>query len=241
MDLEGNVWSTEHGPMGGDERNLLTAGQNYGWPYATYGTDYGRFEWGTATPHNETTDFHGPVYAWTPSVGVSNLVRVTHDQFSRWRGNLLVASLRGQMLFRVVLDEGRVAYVETLPIERSIRDLGEGSSGDILLWSDRGRLITLSTASTFARGATAFEACSVCHTLEYVSGGLGPSLLNIVGGRVASLRSLGGIWTAKRLDAFLADPASLAPGTPMTYRMEDPAERAAVVAFLQDQRSYFYD
>ena len=105
-------------------------------------------------------------------------------------------------------------------------------------------------ASTFARGATAFEACSVCHTLEYVSGGLGPSLLNIVGGRVASQRdfeypaslgSLGGIWTAQRLDAFLADPASLAPGTPMTYRMEDRAERAAVVAFLQDQRSYFYD
>ena len=124
------------------------------------------------------------------------------------------------MLFRVVLDEGRVAYVETLPIERSIRDLAEGPSGDILLWSDRGRLIALSTARTFARGATAFEACSVCHTLEYVSGG---------------------IWTAQRLDAFLADPASLAPGTPMTYRMEDPAERAAVVAFLQDQRSYFYD
>jgi glucose/arabinose dehydrogenase len=34
------VWSVEHGPLGGDELNLITAGTNYGWPVITYGSNY---------------------------------------------------------------------------------------------------------------------------------------------------------------------------------------------------------
>ena len=29
----GELWLKEHGPEGGDEINLMEAGQNYGWPY----------------------------------------------------------------------------------------------------------------------------------------------------------------------------------------------------------------
>ncbi len=36
----GAIWETEHGPMGGDEVNLLHAGANYGWPGITYGRNY---------------------------------------------------------------------------------------------------------------------------------------------------------------------------------------------------------
>lgn len=31
-DAEGNLWATEHGGVGHDELNLITAGTNYGWP-----------------------------------------------------------------------------------------------------------------------------------------------------------------------------------------------------------------
>ena len=41
-DKDGNLWSTEHGPQGGDELNLLEPGGNYGWPHVSYGVDYGR-------------------------------------------------------------------------------------------------------------------------------------------------------------------------------------------------------
>ncbi|WP_421724769.1 PQQ-dependent sugar dehydrogenase [Bauldia sp.] len=34
------LWQTEMGPAGGDELNLIVAGGNYGWPYATSGTPY---------------------------------------------------------------------------------------------------------------------------------------------------------------------------------------------------------
>ena len=50
---EGTVWSTEHGPQGGDELNLLVRGANYGWPLVTYGTDYGSAAW----PLSHNQDF----------------------------------------------------------------------------------------------------------------------------------------------------------------------------------------
>jgi hypothetical protein len=40
VDDDGGVWETEHGPMGGDELNLLQPGNNYGWPLVTLGVGY---------------------------------------------------------------------------------------------------------------------------------------------------------------------------------------------------------
>ena len=34
------ILSTEHGPRGGDEINIIQSGKNYGWPAITYGRDY---------------------------------------------------------------------------------------------------------------------------------------------------------------------------------------------------------
>ena len=35
----GDLWSTEHGPQGGDELNLILPGVNYGWPVIGYGVE----------------------------------------------------------------------------------------------------------------------------------------------------------------------------------------------------------
>ena len=35
--VSGRMFETEHGPMGGDEVNIIRAGQHYGWPEITYG------------------------------------------------------------------------------------------------------------------------------------------------------------------------------------------------------------
>ena len=34
---DGTIWELEHGPMGGDELNIIRKGVNYGWPTITYG------------------------------------------------------------------------------------------------------------------------------------------------------------------------------------------------------------
>ncbi len=41
----GQLWATEHGPSGGDELNFIRPGANYGWPFVTYGNDYGKNFW----------------------------------------------------------------------------------------------------------------------------------------------------------------------------------------------------
>ena len=53
VDRSGTIWSTEHGPQGGDELNRLERDKNYGWPYATDGTDYGSFSWPLNKPDTQ--------------------------------------------------------------------------------------------------------------------------------------------------------------------------------------------
>ena len=39
--INDKIFSTEHGPQGGDEINLIKEKGNYGWPLESYGTRYG--------------------------------------------------------------------------------------------------------------------------------------------------------------------------------------------------------
>jgi cytochrome c len=52
-----------------------------------------------------------------------------------------------------------------------------------------------------------------------------------------SFAAIEGQWGKGLLDKFIADPEALVPGTSMTFHgISDPAERAALIAFLeQDQ------
>ncbi len=245
---DGRIWSTEHGPRGGDELNLLVRGGDYGWPYETFGTEYNVLSWPAADRAPQRAATVAPRFAWVPSIGVSNLIGVEGDAFPRWKGNLLVAALGMQTVYRVALDDDRVEYVEPIAVRRRIRDVVEAPGGGLWLWTDEGDLLALEPARTDDRGAALFTACAGCHTIDSDgrSGGLGPNLFGVVGRPVASnptyagyttaLRSAGGAWTRDRLDAFLADPDAFAPGTAMTTRVDDAADRAAIVDFLERRR-----
>lgn len=245
-DDEGNLWETEHGPRGGDEVNLVVRGRNYGWPIVTYGTDYGRFAWPPAADKvGNHEGFEQPRYAFIPSIGTSNLIRLGDDtQFTSWRGNLLVAGLASQSLVRLGLDGHRVVSAEPLPIGRRIRDLIIGPGGRIWLWGENGDLMALSVATSQHSGAMLFQTCAGCHTTGVTSGGLAPSLYRIVGRKRAArtdyvyspaFKTLDGTWSEELLDLFLADPEALIPGTTMnTIKVTDPGERKAIVDYLRD-------
>lgn len=246
VDDDGTIWETEHGPQGGDEINIIREGRNYGWPAVTYGTDYGRFVWPPAADKvGDHSGFEPPVYAFVPSIGTSNLVRLDESQFDAWRGNLLIAGLASRSLLRVALDDQhRVVYAEPLAIDRRIRDIAIGPEGQIWLWGETGDLVSLSIADSQSHGALLFQSCAGCHTTGVTSGGLGPSLFRIVGRKQAtrtdylysdSFRALDGVWTEEALEEFLADPTSYAPGTTMsTVQVTDPEERRAIIAYLRD-------
>lgn len=107
----GVIWSTEHGPKGGDELNIMKKGANYGWPVITYGIDYNG---DTITDITEKEGMEQPVTYWTPSIAVSAIDFCTSPLFPNWKNNLLVGALAFQELRRLVIEKDRVTKQEIL-------------------------------------------------------------------------------------------------------------------------------
>lgn len=144
IDSKGRIWETEHGPRGGDELNLIVRGQDYGWPYATLGTDYGPRPWAHSAVQGRHDKGAMPQYAWVPSIGVSSLLEVRGEEFALWKGDLLVLSLTGQSIHRLRLEGDRVVYDEPIRFEgQRLRDIAEMPDGRIALLSDHGTIIML--------------------------------------------------------------------------------------------------
>jgi cytochrome c len=107
------------------------------------------------------------------------------------------------------------------------------------------------SAAAEENGVRAFTPCRACHSLDPAERNLpGPNLSGVIGRAVGGAaefdyspvlrkaREDGLRWDAKRLDAFLADPAAMFPGLWMSMRgIEDAAERQALVRFLEDPAS----
>jgi len=128
----GDIWTTEHGPQGGDELNRIVAGANYGWPVVGYGVNYG-----SGLAIHEGTMREGmipPSHFWVPSIATSGLLLYTGQRFPEWRGDLFVGGLSGQRLARLSLnDDSRlIVQEETLlwGLGR-IRDVRQGPDGYI--------------------------------------------------------------------------------------------------------------
>ena len=127
----GEVWVHEHGPMGGDEINVVKKGANYGWPEVTYGIDYDG-----STISDETTgpEYEAPIFYWVPSIAPSGMLYVTSDKYPELKGDLLVGSLKFQYVEHLEL-EGRkvVARHKMLEGIGRIRDIRQGPDGFIYI------------------------------------------------------------------------------------------------------------
>jgi glucose/arabinose dehydrogenase len=55
----GEPISTDHGPKGGDESNLIVEGTNYGWPMVTRGADYSRYTYDVSQKKNAVGEHKG--------------------------------------------------------------------------------------------------------------------------------------------------------------------------------------
>ncbi len=134
----GLLWECEHGPMGGDEVNIIYRGQNYGWPLVTYGKDY------DGTPIGEGTRKAGTIQPrryWDPSIAPSGLSFYAGDLFPAWRGNLFMGALKDRMLVRMELDaQGRsITHEERLLVGAigRVRQVRPGPDGRLYLLTDQ--------------------------------------------------------------------------------------------------------
>lgn len=107
----GKIWIHEHGPQGGDEINIVKAGENYGWPKASFGINYNDTKFTDKTSISGMID---PIHHWTPSIAPSGMTFVTSDKYPNWKGNILVGSLKFQYLNRCVLKGNKVVKEEKL-------------------------------------------------------------------------------------------------------------------------------
>jgi glucose/arabinose dehydrogenase len=132
----GELWESEDGPRGGDEVNHLRAGRNYGWPVVTWGH---RYDAKAESSNTGQKDMEPPVLAITPSPAVSAIAFYDGKAFPRWKGSLLMGSLKQRDLFRLVLDGDRVTSEEVIlhDFDR-IRDVAVGPDGYVYLLTDTG-------------------------------------------------------------------------------------------------------
>ncbi|HEY5622158.1 MAG TPA: PQQ-dependent sugar dehydrogenase [Gammaproteobacteria bacterium] len=133
----GDIWSTEHGPQGGDELNVILPGVNYGWPVIGYGVNYR-----SGTPIHASNEREGmaqPAAFWIPSIGASGLMIYDGDLFPEWRGNIFAAGLatNHRRLTRFVVDGTRVMTREPLMLgDYRIRDVRQSPDGYIYIAED---------------------------------------------------------------------------------------------------------
>jgi glucose/arabinose dehydrogenase/cytochrome c553 len=133
----GKLWSTEMGPRGGDELNLLLPGRNYGWPLHSKGLNYDgtNIEYGKLLDIDfNLNDIEQPIVDLTPAPAVSSFVFYQGDQFPAWKGHALVGSLKATELYRIVVDDDRFTYSEVLLKQLArIRDIEVGADGSVYL------------------------------------------------------------------------------------------------------------
>jgi cytochrome c2 len=95
-------------------------------------------------------------------------------------------------------------------------------------------------------GELVFARCAGCHRVENGSThGIGPDLKGLFDRSIAgargykyskALQDLGGKWTDKKLDAFLASPQEFTPGTTMqTEGIANSVERASLIEYLKSR------
>jgi glucose/arabinose dehydrogenase len=139
--VTGEIWATEHGPMGGDELNILKKGANYGWPLVTHGVDY---DGSIVSNEKVRNGMEQPVTQWTPSIGVCPAEFVTGNLFQSWKNNLLVGSLAFEEIRRLVIDKNNV-------VEEEIIMKGFGRVRDLKIGPDGAIYVLLNTPDMIVR------------------------------------------------------------------------------------------
>lgn len=133
----GLVWASEHGSRGGDEFNLIRAGENYGWPLVSHSREYLR---GTPVSRNQTLDgYADPQMVWVDTVAPSGLAV---DGTTIYAGGLV-----SQAVHVLTVDAaGTFVSERIIPIGQRVRDVRIGPDG--ALWvltddADNGQLIRI--------------------------------------------------------------------------------------------------
>ena len=151
------IISTEHGPYGGDEINNIKFGKNYGYPISSYGEFY-KFKkdkeklkipkYELSKSHLDN-NFEEPIFSFVPSIGISEIEKISNNFSEYWIDNFLVTSLNGRTVYRIKFDNKfeKVIYMEPMYLGERIRDIKYIKNKNIILLAleETGSIGVLST------------------------------------------------------------------------------------------------
>lgn len=148
--VTGELWASEHGPLGGDEVNIIREGQNYGWPVVSYGRDY---DGSRVSQRPWMEGMTQPEIFWVPSIATSGMMFYTGDKFPEWKNDLFVGSLMTARvpgtghIERITFNENGEQRRESLltGLKQRVRDVQQGPDGLIYVLTEEsdGALLVL--------------------------------------------------------------------------------------------------
>ena len=149
----GALWEHEHGPLGGDEVNIIKAGANYGWPVISYGKEYTGEPIGQGLTerdlrrhgHYSSKNIQRPIHTYIPSIAPSDMIFYTGDKFPAWYGNLFIGAMSLHHLNRLVIKGETVVHEERLFADRGwrVRLVEQGPDGFLYIGVDDGMILRL--------------------------------------------------------------------------------------------------
>lgn len=141
----GDLYISEHGPRGGDELNLITKGQDYGWPAVTYGEPYSSGDYVKPKVTGSHEGFTKPLTIWVPSVAPTELITLPEGpMWGSWQSQIVMGTLREESLIFIQLrNRTTVGAIEKVDIGERIRDLDLTPDGKILATTDSGQLLMI--------------------------------------------------------------------------------------------------
>ena len=140
------LFSTEHGPSGGDEINLLNFNNNveneipnYGWPLSSYGRHYFdnnddndiRYKLSPLNDSHSNYGFKEPLKYFNPSVGISQIVGVNKNFYDS-KGDVLFVGTMGTAkklkegmisLYFFEFKNDEIIKDQLIPIKSRVRDM----------------------------------------------------------------------------------------------------------------------
>ncbi|XP_060084797.1 aldose sugar dehydrogenase YliI-like [Ylistrum balloti] len=150
--LRALLYSTEHGPKGGDELNLIHMNSstlpNYGWPVVSYGKEYSSgLQVGEGTSKKGMEE---PLHYWEISPALSGLTVYYGKAFPEWNGDLFASALKFQQIFHVDIDDEGKKVLDVKPILKRrigrIRSIRQGPDTNLYFITDenRGKIFKIS-------------------------------------------------------------------------------------------------
>ena len=121
--INGELIEGEHGPYGGDEINHIVETKHYGWPFETFGVQYGESTWPLNKNNREHLQYQQPAFAFVPSVAISDFAYCEDCQGEKY--NLYMSTLKDNSIYRLKLDKDfkDIVYSERIHIGERVRSI----------------------------------------------------------------------------------------------------------------------